>query len=411
MICSSHATDTIGLALAGGGPQGSVYELGALRALDEALDGIDFNRIPVYVGVSAGAFIAACLANGLQSDQLCRAIIKHDPGEHPFSPATFLRPALGRIVRSGLKVPRLLGEAVWEAATIPSERRLLSSLMRLGRALPVGIFDNEPMRAYLAKVLSRPGRTDDFRELSSKLFVIATDLDSGQAIRFGDVGFDHVPISTAVQASSALPGLYPPVEIDGRSFVDGVLLKTVHASVALEQDIDLLLCINPIVPVDTAQTVEQGVMKRGRLVDRGLPTVMSQTLRTIIHSRMGAGLAAYETRYKDKDVLVFEPSPEDYGMFFTNVFSFAKRKAVCEHAYKTIRSKLWKNRDRICPILERHGVQLREEMLTDEDRTVWQSVELHKKRRRSILPLTAKLERALTSVEVLVDNAQGALGE
>ena len=53
----------IGLALGGGGPLGGIYEIGALRALDEALDGLDFNNIDVYVGVNAGSFVAANLAN------------------------------------------------------------------------------------------------------------------------------------------------------------------------------------------------------------------------------------------------------------------------------------------------------------------------------------------------------------
>ena len=49
----------IGLALAGGGPEGAVYEIGALRALDEACDGLNLHELDIYVGVSAGAFIAA----------------------------------------------------------------------------------------------------------------------------------------------------------------------------------------------------------------------------------------------------------------------------------------------------------------------------------------------------------------
>lgn len=53
----------IGLALGGGGPLGGIYEIGALRALDEALDGLDFNDIDVYVGVNSGSFVAANLAN------------------------------------------------------------------------------------------------------------------------------------------------------------------------------------------------------------------------------------------------------------------------------------------------------------------------------------------------------------
>ena len=74
----------IGLALAGGGPQGAIWEIGALRALEEALEGVDLNQLHAYVGVSAGAFLAANLANDLNTAQMCRAIVKHEPGEHPF---------------------------------------------------------------------------------------------------------------------------------------------------------------------------------------------------------------------------------------------------------------------------------------------------------------------------------------
>ena len=49
----------IGLALAGGGPLGAIYEIGALCALEEALPDIDFTRLQGYVGVSAGGFLAA----------------------------------------------------------------------------------------------------------------------------------------------------------------------------------------------------------------------------------------------------------------------------------------------------------------------------------------------------------------
>ena len=54
-----------GIALAGGGPLGAIWEIGALVALDEALVGIDFADCDVYVGVSSGSFVAAGLANGI----------------------------------------------------------------------------------------------------------------------------------------------------------------------------------------------------------------------------------------------------------------------------------------------------------------------------------------------------------
>ncbi len=360
----------VGLALAGGGPEGAIYEIGALRALDEALDGVDFTDLHVYVGVSAGAFLAANLVNNITTAQMCRAIVSQEPGEHPFVPETFLSPAVGELWRRGLMIPGLVFEALLDYVTHFRERTLFDSALRLSRALPVGIFDNTPIREYLEGIYNIKGRTDDFRQLGKHLVVVAADLDSGQAVRFGEPGLDHVPISRAVQASSALPGLYPPVEIDGRFYVDGVLLKTLHASVALEAGADLVICVNPIVPVDTVHAVEAGILKRGNLVFRGLPTVMSQTFRTLIHSRLEAGMAAYERKFKGADVVLLQPERDDYLMFFTNIFGFAERRTVAEHAYRATRRTLLQRFDELAPVFARHGITLRRDVL-EQERDPW----------------------------------------
>lgn len=363
----------VALALAGGGPGGAIYEIGALRALEEALEGADLNDLDMYVGVSAGAFIGANLVNQLTPSQMCRAIVKHEPGEHPFRPEIFFTPAAGEILRRGLMVPRLVIEAVAEYLSDFGERTLRETLTRLSRALPAAVLDNEPIRHYLEKIYSIKGRTDDFRQLRRPLYVVAADLDSGEAVRFGEPGLDHVPISRAVQASSALPGLYPPVEIDGRYYVDGVLLKTLHASVALEKGIKLVLCINPIVPVDTVRAVERGIMRRGRLIDRGLPTLLSQTFRTLIHSRLEAGMARYKGRFEGADIVLIEPRRDDYKMFFRNIFSFRGRRELCEHAYDATRLDLLQRYDELQPLLARHGVGLRRDVL-EEPRRLWDSL-------------------------------------
>jgi NTE family protein len=363
----------IGLALAGGGPEGAIYEIGALRALEEAIDGLDLDDLHVYVGVSAGAVIAANLANGLTAAQMCRAIVKHEPGEHPFVPETFFTVAGRELGRRALSVPCLAYEALVEFARNPRDLSLREAFTRLGRALPVGIFDNEPIRAYLERIYAMKGRSDDFRRLRRKLVVVAADLDSGQAVRFGVPPFDAVPISTAVQASTALPGLYPPVVIDGRHYVDGVLLKTLHGSVALESGADLLLCLNPIVPVDTAAAVERGIMRRGNLIDRGLPSVLSQSLRTLVHSRLEAGLGAYHGKFGGAELLLLEPRRDDYRMFFTNIFSFSQRQAVCEHAYAATRAALREKYEQWAPVLERHGLSLNRAVL-DAPRDLWAGI-------------------------------------
>lgn len=407
---AGNPSPKIGLALAGGGPEGAIYEIGVLRALDEALEGVDFNDLHIYVGVSAGAFINANLANNITTAQMCRAIVSQEPGEHPFVPETFLSPAFGEIVRRGLMIPGLLARALGDYALNFRRRTLFDALFQLSPALPVAVFDNTRIREYLKKIYNIKNRTDDFRRLGKHLVVVAADLDSGQAVRFGEPGFDHVPISQAVQASGALPGLYAPVEIDGRYYVDGVLLKTLHASVALEAGANLVICVNPIVPVDTVRAVEAGIMKRGNLLDRGLPTVLSQTFRTLIHSRLEVGMAAYETKFKDADVVLIQPERDDYLMFFTNIFGFAERRTVAEHAYASTRRYLLQNFDRLQPVFARHGIKLRRDML-EQERELWTGVWEGRRKtreRHSRHDTVRELDDVLSRLEKLVEDRMGA---
>lgn len=405
-----RSTDSrVGLALAGGGPVGAVYEIGALRALDEVLEGVDLNALEAYVGVSAGAFVASCLANGLTTAQMCRALVKSEPGEHPFVPGTFFTPAVGELARRGASIPRHLADAVSRYLRNPRDLSLLEALTGVSRALPVAMFDSEPLREYVAKVFALKGRTDDFRRLPHRLFVIAADLCSGEAVRFGSEGFDHVPISRAVQASTAFPGLYPPVEIGGRNYVDGVLLKTLHGSVALEEGVGLLLAVNPIVPVDTRGLARPGSADRASLIDRGLPTVLSQTFRTLIHSRMTLGLRSYRARYRDADVVLFEPSREDYDMFFSNIFSFSSRRSVCDRAYRATLADLRRRRRSLEPLLARHGVRLCAEVLDGPQRSVWESVGLSPGR-SGRPPVVADLEAALDLLESALQDQRRTAG-
>ena len=402
----------IGLALAGGGPQGAIWEIGALRAVEEALEGVDLNQMHVYVGVSAGAFLSANLANGLNTAQMCRAIVKREPGEHPFVSEQFFKPRFAEFGKRALLLPKLLAEALADFSRDPVDKRLFDSLTRLGRALPVAFFDNEPMRDYLHRIYTMKGRTDDFRKLARHLVIVAADLDSGKAVRFGEDGFADVPISTAVQASSAVPGLYPPVEIRGRHYVDGALLKTMHASVALEAGSDLVLCFNPLVPVDTAKAVAQGVMHSDKLMDRGLLTVLAQALRTLIRSRLRAGIRTYDKTFPDADVVLIEPSPDDYEMFFTNVFSFSGRRKTCEQAYQKTRRTLLERYDELAPILDRHGVTLRRDVLADTRLGLWRGVGLPDEdptwRPTSQLGMaTSQLDGLLSRLETYVDSEGG----
>lgn len=376
MSNKASSTPRIALALAGGGPLGAIYEIGALCALQESLHGLDFNALDHYVGVSAGGFIAAGLANGLTPREMCASFIENDnqPSE-TFDPAWLMVPAYGEYARRGMMLPGLLLSAVWKLTV--GGKSLLQTIEGFGPALPTGIFSNDQTHVQLARLFSRDGRTNDFRQLKTKLTLVATNLDSGEAALFGRPDWDHVPISRAVQASAALPGLFPPVEIERQHFVDGALKKTMHASVALDDGVDLMLCLNPLVPFDATAPQFAKVMRRGlpperraipRIVDGGLPAVLSQTFRSMIHSRMALGLKHYERAYPDTDIILIEPDHRDPELYLANTFSYSQRRHLAEHAYQQTRQMLRSRKTGLSAKLRRHGITLNHEVLDDPRR-------------------------------------------
>lgn len=384
----------IALALAGGGPLGAIYEIGALCALEEALAGVALHRLDHYVGVSAGGFIAAGLANGLTPRELCAAFIENDGTGDVFDPAWLMVPAWGEYLRRGLQVPGLAASAFWRATL--GGRPLTHSLERLGQALPTGLFSNAEVHHRLEKLFSRPGRTNDFRQLPCRLTLVATDLDTGEAAPFGQPGWDEVPISRAVQASSALPGLFPPVRIGERHYVDGALKKTMHASVALDEGVDLLLCLNPIVPFHAGVPGDRRIPS---IVEGGLPAVLSQTFRSMIHSRMALGMKHYERAYPDTDILLVEPDQRDPELYLANTFSYRQRRQLAEHAYQQTREMLRERASELSPRLARHGVTLRDEVLDEPRRLVGAKAPKH------------RLGRAVASLQQAMDDLARVTGQ
>ena len=392
----------IGLALAGGGPLGAIYEIGALCALDESLQGLSFTHLHHYVGVSAGGFIAAGLANGMSPRELCASFIETDaePSE-VFDPAWLMVPAYGEFLRRGIMLPGLIASGLWRATF--GGKTLLNALEALGPALPTGMFSNDEIDVRLTRFFTKPGRTNDFRQLKAKLTLVATNLDSGDAAPFGQPGWDHVPISKAVQASSALPGLFPPVEIDNQYFVDGALKKTMHAGVAMDEGIDLMFCLNPLVPFDATRPQplarKFAASKRiPRIIDGGLPAVMSQTFRAMIHSRLELGMKHYERAYPHTDIVLLEPDHRDTDMFLANTFSYRQRSQMAEHAYQSTRQMLRSRKTALSAQLARHGISLNMELLDDP-------------KRQLVVPPPAvtRVGRAIASLEEIMDDLTHAI--
>ena len=363
-----------GLAVAGGGPVGAIYELGTLQALDESIDGLKLHELDVYVGVSSGAFIAASLANRITTAELCRIFMSLEYASLKFEPESFLRPAYREYFDRATRLPSILIDTLVNLIRHPGQPVISQLISELGKAVPSGVFDNETIHDFLETAFEVTGHGNQFDDLECQLFIVAVDLDSGKAVRFGDESHRDVTISRAVQASAALPGLYPPVEIDGHYYVDGALRRTLHASVALDQGVDMLIGVNPLVPFDPGIQGPNADISDQRLTHGGLPLILSQTFRAMIQSRMEAGFRKYYSSHPFADLLLLEPDRSDEQIFFTNIFSYADRRALCEHAYQVTRQDLLARYDELNPILEKHGMSLNFDLLKDKERKLEESI-------------------------------------
>jgi len=380
----SSSESTIGLACAGGVIEGAIYEIGALCALDEAIERTTLHNLDIYVGVSSGALVGGMLASGVSAQELSRAVVSEsEDSSLNLDPEVLFRPAVREYADRLRRLPGTLFSSLRYYLINPGDLSLLGLLATFGAVVPTGLFSNAALERFLAEALTSGGRTNDFQALRRKLYVVAMNLDSADVTVFGEPGHDHVPISSAIQASTALPGLYTPVEIDGQYYIDGVARRTVHASVGLNAGADLLFCINPIVPINVqleqhvdrlldGQRNRNGPAKDGTsLAERGLPTVLSQTFRAIVDSRKRTGFKKYDHTHPNADLILIEPECDDTSLFFSNIFSFKNRHDVCEHAYQATRQHLRDRADELQPILERHGLSLRLDVLDDETRTLY----------------------------------------
>jgi len=396
-----QSTPKTGLAIAGGGPVGAIYELGALRALDESIDGLKLHELDVYVGVSSGALIAASLANGIGTVELCRIFMGQEYASIRFDPERLMRPAFKEYMQRASMLPAVVANALLSMIRNPVTSNVSQLVSQLGKAVPSGVFDNEAIHDFLENAFKITELSNSFDDLKCALYIVAVDLDSGAAVRFGDKDHRNVTIARAVQASAALPGLYPPVKIDGHYFVDGALRRTLHASVALDEGVDLLIGVNPLVPFDSGKKGINEEISDQRLNRGGLPLILSQTFRALIQSRMEAGFRKYYSSHPFADLLLLEPHRKDEKIFFTNIFSYNSRNALCEHSYQVTRQDLLANHKQLNKVLKKRGMSLNMKLLRDENRTLGDSIG---EGRSSHAQVARNLSRALDDLdEVLAD--------
>jgi len=401
-LATRKKSPRVALVLAGGAVTGGAYKLGGLKALDDFLVNRKTTDFDIYVGLSAGAFLAAPLAGGVTPPEMLRSLDGSSEDFTYLSPLDFYNPNLAEFARKPVEflvdlltyVPsalydflartpelvRALQEPLAQARRRPSLANLIECVKPLVEAvggarefpfplayLPSGLFDNAALERYLRHNIERRGMTNDFRVLyrlrQVELYIVAMNLDTAERVVFGHDEDTSLSISEAVQASTALPGFYKPARIKGVDYVDGGVRRTANIDVAIEHGAELVICYNPFRPFHN-RVVRRYLPEKGRyeiegrpLASQGMLTVLNQVLRTLLHSRLQLGIQQYQDDPNFQgDIILLEPGETDLAFFKMAPLNLWAGRSAGAHGYLSVTQAIEAHYEMIRQILASYGV-------------------------------------------------------
>jgi NTE family protein len=170
--------------------------------------------------------------------------------------------------------------------------------------LASGVFSVDKLEGYLAKYLP----INDFRQLPSKVFVTAVDVDNGKRVVFGPGFEDAVPISQAIAASCCVPGLFRPHRIGGRYFLDGGVVRTLSLDLAVGAGANVVIISNTYRPEERAE-------EHRSIARRGAPAVLRQAFSIVLSEKERRGVEMLSKLYPNVTFLEISPDVGSYGYF------------------------------------------------------------------------------------------------
>lgn len=312
---SPSSPDKRALVLGGGGLVGMGYHAGALKALEEW--GLDLSGADVIVGTSAGAVIGSYIAAGWTGGDF----YDYAHGTHPSSePDEASQEEQVRTIFTPLwhtraeRVRRGIGSAFAVASSRGYWNRVVRGRVPAGplrKLFPAGLYSTAETRFRLHEDLPEQWPREG-------VYICAADLYTGERVPFGHPDAPAATFPEAVRASTSIPGVFPPVRIGDRQYVDGGVVSATSLDLAVEAGCGSIVCVAPL-----GYRKEETVARDPRLWSSMLVRSMfARTLRREVLAARAAGV----------HVFVVRPWLTDLRAHGTNSMRYFDRAALAQSA-------------------------------------------------------------------------------
>lgn len=310
----------VALVLSGGATKAFYFHLGVLKVLQ-------LNDVSSIVGSSAGAVIGAFIASGASVENLLTSLYqkqvyipKFDTWIKTLTSNMLFRPKYADISRqsffTGATSLKFIAALPW----LYNKDIIAEALDRLihSQTHVTGFFDTVALEHLFRSLLP----SLDFTDLETDLYVTGTCLDCPMRGVFNGVydfndGRNHfmtdVPIHKAVRASTTIPGMFDPIKIKGKYYVDGEIRQTLSADIGVELSDKVII----------SHTYQPLYLQNGASVrNMGWLNTFKQSLSIIFYERINTWREIYRQQNPDTEIIWIQPEPDDIEFFKAPEFSF-----------------------------------------------------------------------------------------
>lgn len=301
------------LVLGGGGLVGMAYHAGALKALDEA--GLDLAAADLMIGTSAGSILSSYMRCGWSPDDFYNyAHGRHpDVQKDPAAPRDQIRQIFTPMWHTNVeRARRLVGSTFAMAASRGYLNRAGTPGRALRKAFPAGMYSTDETRLRFHEDLPVEWPDRD-------LYICAVDLYSGDLVPFGHRDAPQAPLPDAVLASTSIPGVFPPVRIGDKRYVDGGAKSATSLNLATQEECTHIICVAPLGFRSDGFTTSRDPKMWGPMFVRSL---FARALKREVSEARNLGV----------EVVVVRPWATDLKMHGTNSMRHFDRAALSDQA-------------------------------------------------------------------------------